>query len=289
VGIDNLNAAAGILLRTLGRVDKVTYYVIDYTPRRFANFFLNALYHGVDRFCARKADVVWNLSERMREVRAGQGVEPRKNQLVPVGVALQEILRRKPRAGARFRLLYMGALQENKGVQLLIQAMPGILAKVPKARLDVIGFGPYEGALKGLASQSPARGAISFPGGLSHQELFARMASYGVALAPYVEEPDSYSYWCDPTKPKEYLACGLPLVITRVPWLWKLVDEPSRPMGVAVDYDPAALAAACVRLMTDQAFYARCRRNALAFGRTLEWDGIFDRALRESPWTGSRS
>ena len=75
VGIDNLNALAGIFLRKLGAVRRVAYYVIDYTPRRFANPLLNRLYHWIDRTCVRHADVIWNLSSRMHKVRARQGLE----------------------------------------------------------------------------------------------------------------------------------------------------------------------------------------------------------------------
>src|SRR5271166_2356024 len=45
---DNVNAFCGILLRAFGRTRHVVYYVIDYTPARFDNRFLNWLYHTVD-------------------------------------------------------------------------------------------------------------------------------------------------------------------------------------------------------------------------------------------------
>lgn len=283
IGIDNLNAAAGILLRALGKADRVAYYVIDYTPQRFRNRLLNGLYHAVDRFCVRHADVVWNLSSRMREVRQAQGLAPERNQVVPVGVELREV---KPAAPARVRrshLLYMGALQENKGIQLLIEAMPGILKKAPGARLDIIGYGPFEADLKALAAASPAAKAIRFPGPMGHAELMKKVPEYGMALAPYLEEAGSYSYWCDPTKPKEYLACGVPLVITRVPWLWELVADPRKPMGVAVGSRKEELAAACLKLMQDHRFYWACRRNARAFSRGLDWKNIYDRAFAGVP------
>lgn len=281
IGVDALNAAALIWLRRLGRVDKVAFYVIDYTSQRFKNPLLNAVYHAFDRFAARNADVVWNLSERMREVRRKQGVPEAANRVVPVGVELDLV--KLPPASRRRRhsLLYMGALMDNKGIQLIIEAFPEILKRAPKAELHILGFGPFEAEARRLAAASPAAKRIHLPGGLEHGALFKVLPSFGVALAPYLDSPDSYTWWCDPTKPKEYLACGLPLIITKVPWLWERVADKAKPMGLAIDYQKKQLVTAAVKLLTDDAYYARCRRNALDFAAGLSWDGIYDRAFEE--------
>jgi glycosyltransferase involved in cell wall biosynthesis len=279
VGVDNLNASAGVILKRLGRVKAVAFYVIDYTTRRFKNPLLNAVYHGFDRLAVSGADEVWNLSERMRAVRRQQGLAEPRNRLVPVGVELEEV-RHPPKSKVRRKsLLYMGALMPGKGIDLLIAAFPEIKKRVRAAELHIIGFGPYEAELKRLVAASPARSAIKVPGGMGHQALFKKIPEFGVAFAPYLDDPDSYTWWCDPTKPKEYLACGLPLIITRVPWIWERVADPAKPMGIAIDYDKAALVAAAARLLGDANFYWRCRKNALAFASSLSWDGIYDRAF----------
>lgn len=283
IGVDALNALAGLTLRALGRTRRVVFYVIDYTPRRFSQAWLNWIYRTVDRLAATHSDRVWNLSERMRQVRRSQGVPEDRNQLVPVGVELAKV-RHPPRAQVRRKtLLYMGALHANKGIQLMIEAFPEILKKVPGAELYIIGFGPFEAEAKRLAAASPARERIHLPGGMDHAKLFREVPRYGVALAPYLDDPDSYTWWCDPTKPKEYLACGLPLIITKVPWIWERVADPKRPLGVAIDYKKEQLVAAAVKLLGDQRFYWRCRRNALDFASRLDWDAIYRRAFQSLP------
>jgi glycosyltransferase involved in cell wall biosynthesis len=279
IGVDNLNASAGIVLKRLGRVKSVAYYVIDYTPRRFSNPALNWAYHAFDRFAVRGADQVWNLSERMRAVRRAQGLEEARNLLVPVGVELGAV-KHPPRAKVRRkRLLYMGALQAGKGIELLIEAFPEIRRKVKGAELFIIGYGPFEAEARRLASLSPAKAAIRLPGGMGHAELFKKVPEYGVAFAPYLDDANSYSWWCDPTKPKEYLACGLPLIITKVPWIWERVADKKKPLGLAIAYDKGALVEAALKLLGDEGFYWRCRRNALEFARGLSWDAIYGRAF----------
>lgn len=283
VGIDNLNAAAGILLRALGKVKTVAYYVIDYTPKRFSNPLINAAYHAVDRFCVRRSDVVWNLSPRMQQVRRDQGLPSSRNQVVPVGVVLDEVRHAKRSQVKRNRLVYMGHLTKSKGVQLLISAMPHIQDKIPGAELHIIGTGPYEKVLKALIRQNSSKKSIFMRGPMNHGKLFSELPRYGVALATYTEEENSFSYWADATKPKEYLACGLPLIITRVPWIWKEVNRTRRPMGIAISYSEDELVKACIKLLGNTKFYWTCRKNALAYSKGLDWSKIYDKTFRKLP------
>jgi glycosyltransferase involved in cell wall biosynthesis len=279
IGINALNAAVGIWLRRFGRVRSVVYYVIDYTPRRFASGALNWLYQRVCRFAARNADAVWNLSERMRVVHAGFGTRPKRNLLVPVGVQADAVRLVPEREMARRRLVVVSALFESKGVQLAIDA----LRQLPDAQLAVVGTGPYEEALRARAQEQGVADRVEFLGLMDHDRLFRYLPTCGVALAPYRPDADSYTYYADPTKPKEYLACGLPVVITRVPWVAELIAR--GPMGLAIEYDEEQLAAACRRLLTDDAFWRTCRENALAYARSLDWTRIFAQALKESGFT----
>jgi len=69
-GCGGFNVIVGIMMKTLGWVDKVVFYTIDFTPRRFKNKILNNFYLLIDKWCVKFADEVWNLSERMFEARS---------------------------------------------------------------------------------------------------------------------------------------------------------------------------------------------------------------------------
>jgi len=276
IGINALNACVGVWLRRLRLCRGVVYYVIDYTPQRFESGLLNRLYQALCAFAARHADAVWNLSERMREVHAKFGTQPERSLLVPVGVEMQAVRPVEEPAIDRKRWVLVSALFENKGVQLALEA----LRHVPEARLVIIGTGPYEKNLKNLAEGLAVDDRVEFKGRLTHDPLFAYLPSCGLALAPYVPDPASYTYFADPTKPKEYLACGLPVVLTRVPWIAEVIAE--RPMGIAIAYDAKELAEACRKLMTDDAFWRQCRENALGYAKEIDWKVIFAKAMQET-------
>ena len=67
VAIDNLNALTAIILKWFGKVDKVAYYIIDHTPRRFANPVFNWFYTSIDGFACRHSDYIWSLSKRIAD------------------------------------------------------------------------------------------------------------------------------------------------------------------------------------------------------------------------------
>ena len=65
IGIDNLNALTGIIMKAFGKVDKVAYYIIDHMDRRFKNPFFNFFYETIDRIACENSDVIWSLSARI--------------------------------------------------------------------------------------------------------------------------------------------------------------------------------------------------------------------------------
>ncbi len=283
LGVGNLNVLAGLALRALGRCRKVGYYVIDHTPARFPNPVLNAVYGWVDRRACRGADFLWCLSPRIARAKVERGARPEACIDCPVGVELGEVVPAPPQRRRRRTLVVMSHLTREKGIQLVLESFVRIRERHPRCDLEIIGVGPYEAELRARARELRLGPAVRFLGLMDHSRLFRHLPTCGIALATYTEDEDAIARYADPTKPKEYLACGLPLVITKVPWTWERVADTRRPMGIAIRYDVDELVAALDRLLSDRTFYDRCRRNALAWARTLGWSGIFDRAWAAGP------
>ncbi|MCK5242973.1 glycosyltransferase [bacterium] len=274
IGINNLNAVVGLILRALGKCKTVIYYVIDYTPRRFSSRLLNAVYQSMARTAARRADWVWNLSERMREVHCSVfKSDPKKNRIVPIGIDSAAVQVCPEAAIEAQRLVMVSALFENKGIQLAIEAM----SYLPQAHLTIVGTGPYEQELREFAKTKQVSERVNFTGCVTREQLFQEIAKSRVAIATYMPTADTYTQYADPAKPKEYLACGIPVVITRVPWIAEPIEK--IPMGIAIDYDAKQLAQACEKLMSDQSFWQQCRKAALKYMQHSDWQSIFAKAL----------
>jgi glycosyltransferase involved in cell wall biosynthesis len=276
IGIDNLNAMTGIFLKWIGRVDRTVYYIIDHTPRRFKNPVLNFFYEAIDRFACERSDFIWSLSERIAEAKEKKyRIKKGMNMVVPVGVELGKVDKfTEAEKVSKKTMVLMSMLDETKGIQLLIDCMRDISARAAGAQLLIIGSGPYEQNLKDQAKSLGLGESVKFLGLMDHDTLFKFIPHERVGLAPYSDDANNYSYYADPTKPKEYLACGLPVVITGVPWIAAEIEK--RPMGVVCKYEKESLINACVKILNDDVFYRLCLKNSVEFASHIGWDSIYD-------------
>ncbi len=289
IGLDNLNTFSGLLLKKLGRVQSVVFYVIDYVPRRFESALLNDLYHWVDRFCCQHADAIWNVSPVMMEARrerwnsiAGCAVDL----TVPLGCPFDRMERLPVEEISRHEVVFMGSLTREQGIDLVLDAWPTILSRVPDAKLAVIGGGEQQEALKKHARQLGIESSVRFLGFiLDDVEMERKLSRCAVGVAPYRDDKASYKYYADPGKVKLYLAAGLPVVITQVPPIAREIARADA--GIAIPYHCTQLAQAIIALLTQDELYARQRKNAIKFAELFSWRRIFDDAFAQMAAAGS--
>lgn len=286
LGADPLNTVVGVILKWLKLTDFVIFYTIDWMPERFSNKALNAVYHWLDRFCVRHCDAAWNISPRIQEVRRSQGLPDAKNVLVPVGVDLEKIDLPDKSAKQPSDLVLLGALAPSKGVDLVIEAFPELKKRFPQLRLHVIGKTPHDAVEDGEVYQpyEPRLAALGegvvLHGAKPHDEVLAMLPGYDISLALYKPSPNNLSQWADPSRVKDYLACGLPVIITPVPEIHR--DIAKLDAGVVVDYATEPLAEAVGRLLADPELWRTMRAHALEYMASYSWSSILDRVFEES-------
>ncbi len=281
VGADPLNALAGIILKKLGKIKKVIFYSIDYTPYRFNNKFLNWIYHKVDSFCSCKCDFVWNLSQRMIDARRRKGIKRVDNQMVvPMGVHFERIIQRDVNQINRNHIVYMGHLRKGQGLELVIESLPQIIERIKSIRLIVIGTGILESILRNMVKKLKVEDYVEFKGYIKdHKEIEEILVSCAVGLAVYEPILRGFTWYTDSGKPKQYLACGLPVVITEVPSIAEEIRK--REMGVIIEYNKNDLTSAITKLLSDDNFYNKCRKNAIKFASDFSWDRVFGESLEK--------
>jgi glycosyltransferase involved in cell wall biosynthesis len=278
---DPLLALTGLWLRRRGRVRRLVLYSIDYSPRRFSNRLLNRAYHRIDRLAARQADVVWNVSPAIATARRERdGREPAPQIVVPLGTHYERISRALT-APAVPRLAFLGHLLEKQGLQLAIESLALVRRRVPAVTLLVLGDGPYRATLQQLTAERGLADAVEFAGFIDdHREVERRLAACTLGLAPYVPDPESFTRFADPGKIKTYLACGLPVILTDVPPVARLLEE--RGAGRIVAYDASALAQVITNYLEDAAALQRARAAAVELGADYAWDRVFGDAFSAS-------
>lgn len=197
---------------------KVIFFGTDFSRKRFDNFILNCVYVAIDKYCAKKADVVCCNTQRAIEARTKNSVSKNKLVFMPNGVFLDEIGAIPPKKTFEKKLVYVGHLSKDRGLVDIIK----ILGDAGLA-LDIIGFGPAEKELRNIARKYNLADKVVFLGRFDHDQVIEYLKNFsGFALAPYNSESD-WTFYCDPVKAKEYLACGIPVIISAIPEISEMI------------------------------------------------------------------
>lgn len=280
IGVESLNAIVGIFLRRLKLVRTVIYYNLDYAEVRFKNPLLNYIFHAFDIFSVTHADYTWNLAEGIIATRNKRGILKRGIRppiLVPIGIDLSAIRPLPTEQIERKTIAYLGIIAQLQGAQLIVEALPGIIQGMPDVKLVMIGSGPLEETLKRMVASNNLDKHVTFTGIISNEQANNILCSCALGIAPYFPDPHSAMRGSDPTKPKMYLACGLPVIITRVPPIAELIEE--NKAGLVIGYNKEELANAVLLLLNDEKLYLECKKNALEIAKRFDWVNIMDTAF----------
>jgi len=276
---DNLLALAGVLTRWLTGVRQVVYYMIDYTPIRYANRLLNALYYIVDRLAASHADAVWPLTEQIIRGRFdSKRLDERHVRwyTVPYGSHPQAETPVSPYD--RKRVVYMGDIVRNKGAELFVPLARELKRLIPDFRFTVIGGGKDLPALREEVNKAGMDGHFEFCGFVENiADVVVRLTGAGVAIAPYYPfDANNFTFFSDPGKIKVYLGCGLPIVLTDVPPIAKDIEK--KGAGKIAPYDASGFANAIASILGDEG-YPQTRKNARKLGVKFAWTNVFAEAF----------
>lgn len=275
---DNLLALAAAVARPLARIRRVVYYMIDYTPVRYANRLLNGLYYLVDRLAARGADAVWPLTEKMIRARFAAGrLDERRVRWYVVPYGSHPVNQEGSVFEAR-SVVYMGDIVRSKGAELFVPFAQALQILVPDFTFTLVGGGKDLAGLRDEVERSGLQDRVSVRGFVaSMDEVVALLSRGGVAIAPYEPfDPNSFTFYSDPGKVKVYLGCGLPVVLTDVPPIARTLEREG--VGRIAGYDPVDLAEKVASVMQSPEYEA-IRRRAAALGRHCAWPRVFESAF----------
>jgi glycosyltransferase involved in cell wall biosynthesis len=279
-GMNNLLVFVGLLLKKLGFVKKVIYYIIDYTPIRYKNSFLNGIYYKIDRVALYGSDLVVSLNEEMllRRVDDKKLDMKKINHIVAPYGNDSLSFEKEDYAHDKRVIVYFGGINKNKGSELFVPIVKSLIGK----RFDnfvfkIIGGGDVE-HLKNEIKNNGLEKYFSIVGRIEKQEDIDKLLlKCGVALAPYYpEDKNNFSYYSDPGKVKIYLGCGLPIVITNVPPIAKEIEKNNS--GLIARYNPDDFADKLSKILENYEFY---EENAIKFGKEFDWSDIFDNLFKK--------
>jgi len=240
-----------------------------YSPGRSAQYPRTVawIYKASVYFCARWAPMIGCLSREIYDGLAARGASPGRLWLAPNCVDLAAWHTAK--AGAHQRderqALYVGGLREEKGIQFLLQAVPAVVARVPRVRFLVLGGEePEDGPYHEMARRLGVLDHVEFGGCAARESLPEAYAAADVMVAPSLSEGHALA-------PLECLACGTPVIATDIPGLRETVEDGANGLLVP-PRDACALADAVCRVLEDEVLLDRLSRAARPSVERFSWE-----------------
>jgi glycosyltransferase involved in cell wall biosynthesis len=206
------------------------------------------------------------VSPSTRDDLIARGVAPDHVTFIPNGLDHELYRPAHPMPGPI--VLSLGRVETYKRIDVVVDAMPQVLAAVPTARLVIVGRGDAVGPLKRQVARLGLGDAVDFRGFVEEHEKVALYQAARVFVNPSEKEGWGLTVL-------EAAACGVPSVASDSPGLRDSVRHDES--GVLVTHgDAGACAAALVRLLKDDATWHRLRIGALAWTQRFTWDGVTD-------------
>lgn len=282
IGLESINAMAGVVLKKIGFVKKVVYYVSDYSPIRYKKGWFNQIYLILDRLACQNSDFIWDVSPAMLPARINAGLNIKKIApviLVPNALFPKQINYLPQKKVTPFSLVYAGTLGKENGPDLAIKSLAKVIKIIPKVTLHLYGGGEADlKRLKKLVAELRATKAVFFHGFISDPvKLSDKIKSYSLGLAPYRAIPGDPRWWADATKIRLYLGAGMPVITTHVPPLGKELTKERA--GLVVKDNPESFSQAIVSVFKNKNLYSKLRSNAIRKARYNTWEKSYTNAM----------
>ena len=232
------------------------------------------LSRGLETWVMRRADAVTTICEGLRRDIVSRGIPEAKVTVIPNAVdplrfrtdgrPNRELARRLGLEGARV-VGFIGSFYAYEGLDLLLEALPRMLERLPSIRLLLVGGGYEEEALKRQAAKAGIAEKVVFAGRVPHEAV---QDYYDlVEVFAYPRHRTRLTETVTPLKPLEAMAQGRALVASDVGGHHELIrhGETGRLFEAG---NAVALADAVLALLEDGDSAAAIRQRARRFVET---------------------
>jgi glycogen(starch) synthase len=230
--------------------------------------------HGVERWVTNRADRVVTCSHYMREHVADiYGLEEQHVSVIPNGIDPADLepvadlgrLRAQFAAPDERLVVLVGRLVYEKGFQLALDALPGLIERLGNVRFLVAGSGTHEAQLREQAAQLGLMEYGTFLGWIGDDALHSLYRIADLCVVPSLYEPFGLVAL-------EAMASGCPCIVADTGGLREIVPSDER-VGLRFNGgDAEHLEAMVERLLTDDVL--RNRLVAEASEHVLRFDWI---------------
>lgn len=194
-----------------------------------------------------------------------ENADPIAVRFIPNGVDLERFKPAAHRPHGPFRFLFVGRLNEQKNVGLLLEAVAALSgSENPPFRVSIVGDGPLYDSLRKHAASLGIDGFVDWVKWLSRQQMPALYQS-----AHCVINPSHYEGM--PNVVLEAMACAVPVIVSDVAGNRDVVEHGKS--GIVVPHnDREGLVAAMARALREQSYLESLGATARSRAEQYSWD-----------------
>ncbi|MFL5885173.1 MAG: glycosyltransferase family 4 protein [Thermoleophilaceae bacterium] len=231
--------------------------------------------HGVEKWITNRAERVITCSSYMREHVADiYALEERRIAVIPNGIDPDELVPVDDLDALRLRfaapherlVLLVGRLVYEKGFQLALEALPGLIERLGDVRFLVAGSGTHEQQLRAQATELGLDEHGTFLGWIGDDVLHSLYRIADLTVVPSIYEPFGLVAL-------EAMASGCPCLVADTGGLREVV--PNEDVGLRFSSrDPQSLGAMAERILTDAELRERLVAEASEHVLTFDWGDV---------------
>jgi glycosyltransferase involved in cell wall biosynthesis len=278
--------------RLFGKPAVLTYHCDLFMPPGLFNRFVNSVVHFQNNMAGRLADHIVTYTQDYADNSAY--LSRYKHKLTPILPPVElpaplpgsvEAFRRENLIDERHPVIGMAArFAAEKGVEVLLDAMPAVLEKFPKAQVlfagqyqNVLGEQAYSDRLMPRIREYEAKGHWLFLGVLNPVQMAAFYPNLDALVVPSLNSTEAFGL-----VQIEAMMNNVPCVATSLPGVRRPVQMTG--MGEVVPIgDSAALSQALIAIFTDPAKYRRdpkeIAQNYFPESVAAEYEKLFERLI----------
>ncbi len=195
--------------------------------RRYRELFLTSEAEAIESEVFGEADVLLTVSAPLKAYALSRGADPTRTIVLPNGVdpgRFHPAVEPEPLEGAqgKFVLGFVGSFKVWHGIEVLLEAFRGLLARSSVYHLLLVGDGPLRGWIDGYVRGARLEGTVTITGWVPHEHLPGLIQRMDVAVAPY---PFLEDFYFSSLKLFEYMAVGKPVVASRIGQIQEVIQD----------------------------------------------------------------
>ncbi len=280
IGFGILNA---YLAMNLAKKNKIPflYYLIDALHTLIPFKFLQPLGKIIENQSLKKADRVIVINEKLKDYTIKMGARPEKTSVLRAGVDLDRFSSnvdgRKIRQEYGIKkddtvLFFMGWLYDFSGIKEVAHTLRKIKDKQPYLKLLVVGEGDLYPELLRIREKHNLQDHLILTGRQPYGKIPEFIGAADICLLP--AHNNKVMQDIVPIKMYEYMACGKPVICTKLPGI---IKEFRYDNGVEYVEDPREVIDKAIRLSENKKKLIEAGSKARKFVEKYSWDNITDK------------